>query len=164
MNKIANLTLKMIKYNCGDKRRIAHAIKVHDYSQTIGKLENLSKRDQLILESGAILHDIGIKVCEEKYGACGGKLQEKEGPHVALPILKELEYEKEDIDKILYLIANHHSYNNITTDVHQILIEADFLVNLEEENTSKKAILKVYNKIFKTETGRRICKNLFNLD
>lgn len=160
---IAKLLNEAIEYNCGDKKRIAHLVKVHSYARTIGILENISSKDLFILESAAILHDIGIKVCEEKYGRCGGKLQEKEGPKVALKILEKLEYERDDIDRILFLIANHHTYDGIDGIDYQILIESDFLVNLEEENTQIKAVKKIYKKIFKTSSGKRLCCNLFNL-
>ena len=43
----------------------------------------------------------------------------------------------------------------------QILVEADFLVNLYEENSSKSSIFSVESKIFKTETGKEFLENLF---
>ena len=67
----------MIDYNKHDPKRIQHLIKVHSLAKTIGILENIDKKDLFILETAAILHDIGIKVSEEKYGKCSGKLQEK---------------------------------------------------------------------------------------
>lgn len=49
----------------------------------IGKMEELDEQTQEILETAAIVHDIGIKVCLEKYGKCTGKHQEEEGPALA---------------------------------------------------------------------------------
>ena len=161
MNKIALLTKEMIKYNHGDKKRINHALKVHSYAKTIASLEKINEYDLFNLESAAILHDIGIKVCEEKYGSSNGKLQEKEGPAVAREILEKLNYE--NINRILFLIGHHHTYTNILGMDYQILIEADFLVNFEEENTSKEAIKKVYENIFKTKTGKEFCREIFNI-
>ena len=86
MNKIALLIQELIKYNHGDKKRIGHALKVHSYAKTIAILEKVNEYDLFNLESAAILHDIGIKVCEEKYNSANGKLQEKEGPAVAREI------------------------------------------------------------------------------
>ncbi len=78
MNKIAPLIQKMIKYNHGNaKKRISHALKVHNYAKTIAILEKVNEYDLFNLESAAILHDIGIKVCEKKYNSTEGKLQEK---------------------------------------------------------------------------------------
>lgn len=161
MNKKALLTKEMIKYNHGDKKRINHALKVHSYAKTIASLEKINEYDLFNLESAAILHDIGIKVCEEKYDSSNGKLQEKEGPTVAREILEKLNYE--NINRILFLIGHHHTYTNILGMDYQILIEADFLVNFEEENTSKEAIKKVYKNIFKTKTGKEFCREIFNI-
>jgi uncharacterized protein len=161
MNKIVLLTKEMIKYNHGDKKRINHALKVHSYAKTIASLEKINEYDLFNLESAAILHDIGIKVCEEKYDSSNGKLQEKEGPAVAREILEKLNYE--NINRILFLIGHHHTYTNVLGMDYQILIEADFLVNFEEENTSKEAIKKVYENIFKTKTGKEFCREIFNI-
>ena len=90
MNKIAPLIQKMIKYNHGNAKRISHALKVHNYAKTIAILEKVNEYDLFNLESAAILHDIGIKVCEKKYNSTEGKLQEKEGPAVAREILENL--------------------------------------------------------------------------
>ena len=107
------------------------------------------------------LHDIGIKVCEEKYNSANGKLQEKEGPAVAREILESLDYK--NVNRILFLIGHHHTYTNVTGMDYQILIEADFLVNFEEENTDTEAIKKVYKNIFKTKTGKEFCRNIFDI-
>ena len=56
-----------------------------------------------------------------------------------------------------------HTYHNIDGLDYQILVEADFLVNLFEDNLSKEAALNAYQNIFKTETGKRICKEMFAL-
>jgi uncharacterized protein len=161
MNKIALLIQELIKYNHGDKKRISHALKVHSYAKTIAILEKVNEYDLFNLESAAILHDIGIKVCEEKYNSANGKLQEKEGPAVAREILESLDYK--NINRILFLIGHHHTYTNVAGMDYQILIEADFLVNFEEENTDTEAIKKVYKNIFKTKTGKEFCRNIFDI-
>ena len=94
-----------------------------------------------ILESTAILHDIGIHVSEEKYGSSNGKYQEKEGPAEACKLLSSLGgYSKEQIDRICYLIAHHHTYNDIDGLDYQILVESDFLVNIYEDHLIPQAI------------------------
>ena len=161
MNKIAPLIQKMIKYNHGNAKRINHALKVHNYAKTIAILEKVNEYDLFILESAAILHDIGIKVCEKKYNSTEGKLQEKEGPAVPREILENLDYKI--INRILFLIGHHHTYINVSGLDYQILIEADLLVNFEEENTSKEDIKKVYENIFKTKTGKKFCREIFDI-
>lgn len=63
----------------------------------------------------------------------------------------------------MFLIGHHHTYTNVTGMDYQILIEADFLVNFEEENTDTEAIKKVYKNIFKTKTGKEFCRNIFDI-
>ena len=46
---------------------------------------------------------------------------------------------------------------------YQILVEADFLVNILEDGLSKEAALQAYQNIFKTESGKNICQEMFAL-
>lgn len=157
------LISEMIAYYSGDPGRIQHFMKVYAFSKTIGKLEGLSRQQQYILETAAIVHDIGIKICEEKYGSCGGKLQEKEGPAMAGEMLERLGYEKEVIDRVCYLVGHHHTYTDIDGLDYQILVEADFLVNLYEDNASFHSIQSALDKIFKTKSGKKICCQMFRI-
>lgn len=160
---ISSLIDEMIAYNKGDPRRIQHFMKVHDFARTIGQLEGLDEQTLYILESAAVVHDIGIHVCEEKYGSCEGKLQEKEGPALAKEMLERLGYEQEVINRICYLVGHHHTYTNIDGVDYQILVEADFLVNMYEDGVSPDAVRKAYQNIFQTENGRKICRNMFGI-
>ena len=60
----------MIEYFGSDKKRIHHFLKVYSFAKTIGESENLLPDDQELLEISAIVHDIGIKVSEEKGRIC----------------------------------------------------------------------------------------------
>ena len=153
----------MIEYYSGDPKRIQHFTKVHSYARLIGQLEHLSDDTQNILEIAALVHDIGIKISELKYGNCNGKLQEQEGPAIAERLLKKLGFDQEISDRVQYLIAHHHTYNNINEIDYQILVEADFLVNIMESDLSKEATLKAYHTIFKTTCGKTICKEMFGI-
>ena len=44
--------------------------------KSIGELEALDKNTQYVLEVAAIMHDIGIKISEEKYNSSAGNYQE----------------------------------------------------------------------------------------
>ena len=74
------LELEIMKFNQSDSRRIQHLVKVHRFAQLIGHMEKLDAHTQFLTECAALVHDIGIRPAEEKYGACNGKLQEQEGP------------------------------------------------------------------------------------
>ena len=161
MHSITTLQLEMINYYSGDPRRIQHFIKVHSFAKLIGTLEQLEDSTLFTLETAALVHDIGIKLCEEKYGDCNGKLQEKEGPAVAKEMLEGLGFDQAVIERVCYLVGHHHTYSNIDGVDYQILVEADFLVNLYEDNLSKSACETTLNKIFKTASGSALCKNMF---
>ena len=160
---ISSLIDEMIAYDKGDPRRIQHFMKVHDFARTIGQLEGLDEQTLYILESAAVMHDIGIHICEEKYGSCEGKLQEKEGPALAKEMLERLGYEQEVINRICYLVGHHHTYTNITGIDYQILVEADFLVNMCEDELSEEALQNAYRNIFRTETGKKICREMYDI-
>ena len=100
--RTARIAEKMIIYDCGDIRRIEHFIKVHGYASAIGRLEGLNSRELETLEIAALLHDIGIKISEEKYHSSAGKYQELEGPAQARKLPKEG-------DSVLILGANGKS-------------------------------------------------------
>ena len=82
------LIAQMIKYYNGDPKRIQHFIKVHSFAKQIGLLEKMDKEELYTLETAAVVHDIGIRYCEEHYGKCNGKLQEQEGPTLARKMLE----------------------------------------------------------------------------
>lgn len=161
MRTLNELYKEMISLYKGDPKRIQHFTKVHSYAKLIGESEGLDALTQYTLELTALVHDIGIKSSEEKYGSCSGKLQEQEGPLVAEPILEKLQVDSHVISRVLYLIAHHHTYKNIDGLDYQILVEADFLVNLYEDHAAKESIQAAYSNIFKTATGKKICEEMF---
>ena len=160
---INKLHAEMIKLYAGDPKRIQHFCKVHSYAKLIAEMENVDKKTRFILETAALTHDIGIHICEQKYGDCGGKLQEQEGPGLAQQLLAKLRFPEDVSTRVQYLIAHHHTYNNIDEMDYQILVEADFLVNIMEDGLSKEAALKAYHNIFKTTCGKKICREMFHI-
>ena len=134
-----NVFLKMVEMYEGQPERIQHFTKVHSYAAYIGRQEKLDEKTMFILETAAYTHDIGIKKAEELYHAS-----------------------KDVIERVKYLIAHHHTYSNIQGIDLQILIEADFLVNLYEHSDESVAS-KVLEKIFKTASGTKLCKTMFRL-
>lgn len=158
---IYDLIMEMTRYYSGDPRRIQHFLKVHSFTKLIGSREGLNPDESEILEAAAIVHDIGIKPAMEKYGKSDGKLQETEGPMYAEAMLSGLGYGKNIIDRVCWLVAHHHTYNNIEGLDYQILVEADFLVNLHEGNVSREACDAAYENIFKTETGKELYRLMY---
>jgi len=155
MNDTTKLTNKMIKYETGCPKRINHFLKVHSFA-------NLIAEDvKLIIRVVSIIHDIGIRVSIEKYNSSSGKYQEKEGPVIAEKMLTELGFEKDLIERVCFLIANHHTYSNIQGIDYQILVEADFLVNIFEDGLSKEQAVQIKKKYFKTEFGKKLIETMY---
>lgn len=150
----------MIRYFGDDDKRIGHARKVTLYAEKILKTEN---GDPKVVIPAAILHDIGIKECEKKYNSAGGQLQEKEGPPIAKKILEEREIKQEIISEVCSIIACHHSPGEINTLNFNIIWDADWLVNLKEEYDleNKERLKKIIEKIFMTNTGKRLAKQIY---
>jgi len=86
-----------------------------------------------VVMGAAYLLDIGIHEAEKKYGNPSGPHQEMEGPTMAKEILERLGVQKEMINEICDIIGHHHNPREEETLNFQILYEADWLVNLEEE-------------------------------
>ncbi|HOV27294.1 MAG TPA: HD domain-containing protein [Pseudobacteroides sp.] len=163
MDKKVSLINEMIKYYSGDVKRINHFMKVYSFAKTIGKLEQLSCEKQEILEIAAIVHDIGIKVSEQKYNSSSGKYQQIEGPAIAEDLLKRLGFSDLIISRVSYLVGHHHTYNAIDDLDFQILVEADFLVNIYEDNMSQEAISRIRDNYFKTNAGIVFLNNVFDI-
>jgi len=161
MDKLVALNWAMLEYMQGDARRIQHFTKVHAFARLIGLQEKLPAATLFILESTALVHDIGIRNAEKKYGMNNGKLQEQEGPAEAEKLLVALDYKDQEIERIKYLIAHHHTYGNIVGADYQILVEADFLVNLYEDTASADTVRITAKKIFRTNTGKRLLTLMF---
>ncbi len=158
----AQLIEAMTRYDAGDAKRIQHFMKVHDYAATIGSLEDVDADTLFIIETAAIVHDIGIHLCEQKFGSCNGKLQEQEGPAEARRLLQTVGgYTERQIERVCWLVGHHHTYHDIDGIDYQILIEADFLVNLYEDNLSLETARQVEESIFKTATGKRLLNDIF---
>ncbi len=158
-----NLIQLMVSYNSGDPKRIQHFLKVYSFACIIGKTEKLEPDVQFILETAAIVHDIGIKRAEEKYHSSNGKYQELEGPPEAERVLNELGYPQNVITRVSYLVGHHHTYHDIKGLDYQILVEADFLVNMFEDEMKMNTINTVLKKVFRTDSGIKLCKDMFGI-
>ena len=165
MTPTQTLALAMIDYNNGDPKRIQHTTKVHAYASMIGSSEGLDEETLFILESAALVHDIGIRASEQKYGHQNGKLQEQEGPAVAREMLTRIGgYSERQIERICWLVGHHHTYHVCEDLDYQILIEADFIVNLYEDNESPHAIRAVRKNIFRTGSGTKMLETMFGIN
>lgn len=152
---------EMIYYFGQDRKMINHTLKVFAFAQTIGKLEGLNKNKQLILELAAVFHDIGIKESRKKYNSTEAKYQEKEGPPVVRQVLRTLGADKEIIERVSFIVGSHHSYEKIDDIDFRIIVEADFLVNLDEGFVSINDFDFIKNSYFKTGASIKILDSIY---
>ncbi len=152
---------EMIKYFEGDVRRINHALKVYTFADIISDSEKISPQKRKILLTAVVVHDVGIKKAEEKYGSSAAKYQEQEGPAQAEIILRKYYFNNQFIYRVCFLVGNHHSYAEIDDIDFQILVEADFLVNIYEDDMSREKIIKIRKNIFKTASGIEMLEDLY---
>lgn len=150
-----------IAYDCGDPKRIQHFIKVHAFAKLIAESEGIDAHARFVLEAAAYLHDIGIHKAEDLLGDCGGKNQEKLGPGETAPILERCGLTEIDARRVCFLIAHHHTYTGIDGADWQILLEADMLVNLYEDGLGEHAARSALERVFKTKTGKQLCRQMF---
>jgi HD superfamily phosphodiesterase len=151
----------MISYNGSDVKRINHALKVFAFASHISNCENCDDKTKTVISLAAILHDIGIHEAERIYKSSAGKYQEELGPKIAQELIEKLPIPEEIKNRVYYLIANHHSYDKIDAKDFQILVEADFLVNIFEDEMNVSAIESIKNKIFKTDSGTELLNSMY---
>lgn len=160
-DKLNALFDEMTAYFSGDPKRIQHFTKVHAYARLIGIREGLSADKLFMLEAAAMVHDIGIKPAERLYGYNNGKLQEELGPPEARKMLDNLGFEPAMTNRICAAVSRHHTYHDINDVILQILIEADFLVNLYEDSSARGAVVNAYRKVFATASGKALMEKMY---
>ena len=161
---VAATTQKMIAFYRGNIHDIDHFLKVWAMAKTIGELEVLDKHAQEVLELAAVVHDIACPLCREKYGDTNGKHQELESPPLVEAFFKGLPVERPDVERVSWLVAHHHTYANIDGPDHQILLEADFLVNAGESGYTPSAIRNFRERVFRTAAGKELLDSMYLKD
>jgi uncharacterized protein len=68
---------------------------------------------------------------------------------------------EEQIERICFLVAHHHTFHDVQGIDYQILLEADFLVNAGESEKYHKVIDRFRKNVFKTKTGLSLLKSIY---
>ena len=155
------LLARMEKYFDRDRKLIEQARKVLQFAEELLLVE---KADGHIVIPASILHDVGIKVAEEKYGSSAGPLQEKEGPPVAKAMLQKLGFNAGDTEQICTIIGHHHSPGEVDSENFRVLYDADCLVNMQGMVGKKtdSELRGFIERVFLTDTGKKLAmKNYF---
>jgi HD superfamily phosphodiesterase len=126
----AQLVRVLAEYFGPDDRRIEHALRVLHHAKRI--MDEHPECDSDVIIATALLHDVGIKVSEEKHGYNNGKTQEEYGPPVADRLLNAIGFPAEKIEIVKNIIGNHHSPSRYDYPELGVLKEADQIVNRDE--------------------------------
>lgn len=164
----AEIARKMVSYSNGNRHDINHFMKVYAFAKTIGECEGLDRPTQTILEIAAIVHDIACPLCREKYGSTGGRLQEQESAALVETFLGGLSVTEESVKRVAWVAAHHHTLPDRIEPSeqgmdHQILLEADFLVNADEGKMSEEAVRQALTRLFRTKSGRSLLCSAYQL-
>jgi HD superfamily phosphodiesterase len=127
----AKLARALIEYFGSDDRRIDHALSVLHHTDCL--ISNYPGCDADIAIASALLHDVGIKISEEKHGYNTGKTQEEYGPAVAETLLKGIGFPADKIEIVKKIIGNHHSPSRYDYPELALLKAADLIVNKAED-------------------------------
>lgn len=158
---ITEIIEKMTEYYKGNLDDINHFLKVWAFTRTIALAEGLDDHTREILEMTAAVHDISCPLCREKYGNTDGRHQEEESPALIKAFFADFDIAPEDEERISWLCAHHHTYTDVTAVDYQILLEADYLVNAGENGYKREAVESFHNKVFRTETGKRLLESIY---
>ena len=158
---VAEAMKKMILLSDGNLHDIDHFLKVHAYAAAIGACENLPEDTRRTLELAAIVHDIACPLCREKYGNTNGKYQEAEGVPLTRAFFEGTDVPQQTVERVVFLVSHHHTLRPIDGIDHQILIEADYLVNAGECGLSEANIRHMNETVFQTRTGKELLASLY---
>jgi HD superfamily phosphodiesterase len=160
---LAAVRAAMENYFGADRRRIDHALQV---CRNAEDLLTYIEADPVVTLTAAYLHDIGIHEAERKHGSSAGNWQELEGPPVARAILTQLDAGVDLIEKVVEIVANHHTSGAVDSPEFRILWDADALVNFAEGLATKTDVQKeaILHRHMVTEAGFRMARNRFLAD
>lgn len=161
--RIRSLAMKMVEFDRGQPALIQHFTKVYAYAALIAGQEPMGAEEREMLEAAALVHDIAIPLCIAKYGSDAGNLQEQEGPALVREMLSSMDFGDGFVERVCWLVAHHHTLTGIESMDHQILIEADFLVNAFEGGQSREAMQRMLNNVFRTTAGKTLLRTMFDL-
>lgn len=67
------------------------------------------------------------------------------------------------VNRIVFLVAHHHTLQGVDGIDYQILLEADYLVNADEAGYPEYNIRQVMDSVFKTSTGKMLLQSVYGI-
>ena len=131
----------------GNPEKVTHFVRVYTLAKSIGELEQLPESLQRQLELSAVVHSVEA---EDKVAAV------KE-------IMTSCHVDDETATRVCYIVEHNRDYGHISGMDHQILIEAQSIVEFKEKNTPKSEIVRIAEKRFITNYGKAFLKKAFGV-
>lgn len=146
-----------------DQRRIQHALKVLAIAESIMDGEKVDQDLRKIVTITALLHDVGIKVAEQKYHSAAGPYQEIEGPAIVRAIMTRQGEPDDDIERVAYIVGGHHTWAKNDGLDFQIIWESDLMVNIQEDGVDqhREKLPAIFAKNLRTASGRQLARNKY---
>ena len=164
-NRVSRAVMDMVSFYESESdvvlHDVSHFMKVWGFAHTIGTEEGLDPETQETLELAAVAHDIACPLCRRKYGNTNGQYQEKEGEKLARDFYSGYGLPEKELDRIVWIVAHHHTYTGVDGPDYQIMLEADFLVNADESAMSPEAISSFREKVFRTSSGLKLLDTMY---
>lgn len=153
----------MSDYLRDDQPRIDHILRVLRFAEAIMDGEGVSERLDKVVTAAAIFHDIGIKEAKRKHGSPDWRFQEIEGPSIAREILQALGEDEGFIERVCYIVGNHHSADKVNGLDFRIVWEADWLVNLKKvaQGADADRLKTLIDENFRTRTGTALAEKVY---
>ncbi len=136
----------------------SHLLLVWAIARLIGRGEGLADGEQAVLESAALAHDIACPALRAELGQAPARLQEERGAAMAQELLLGLGCDPLAAGEVARLVATHHTLGADLGRLHQILTEADLIVNAMEKGPGRamgQCALHV-----RTATGRELSRGI----
>lgn len=158
MNRVNEILLIALKFEKGHIRRTQHILKVHGLVKLMSDNLKIDHKEKELLEIASILHDIGIKPTKDKGIESSLENQLKEVKIILKELKEKYKISDEEEKRIFFLIENHHNYNKLDDLSHQILIEADLIINIFEKDKKNS---NDYFKFIRTDIGKELFNSFF---
>ncbi len=159
---IANLVIEYYsRFPDSTRADILHTQEVACYTHLIAVGERVPTIEVELLVAAAWLHDIGCPRSKEIYGNSLPENQERVGRNVAAKLLDEVE-SLSDVEKgwIVDVVGAHHQFSKVEELGFTPLFEADLIVNILSGYYPRSNAKLLYNKMMRSETGKKLFHTL----
>lgn len=150
MTQNVNLVAKAMKEHYGaNEQKIKHFVSVYTLSKTIGELEKLPQQTQEYLEIASLVCNIE---------------SDNTPPHIAArQLLSSVDIDTNILQRVCYIVEHYSDFDHITGLDHQILLEANMIVDFKEQGTDTTEIIRCANTRFMTNYGKAFLKKAFGI-